>query len=381
MIRELFGEWFDVATEFFFDLKWFFVAPQEFFRIVNNESRSRTIVRLFMYAFVYDIVVLLLFVIVMPSKFERISSVSVVPVFVVVTVELIVALAPLPAFVVTAYIIRSPVSKRSLLTFVVVYKFLFTIPGVAFYVLFVSTENYVDVYFRGGLLFIWAISFPLLHPFFCYDKTTPRRWLASIVALLLVLIYSFGVVEFVVWQSRGDESSRSLFGRFIEYSYFFDPIAREFMNNMGNNKETALPATEALEKSEKALLQSVTAGSSRDNAMKFAYSIHEIRVYGDTNSKRVEAALKDAIQLQSSLIFRTTKRIQEKRIAALKELLRTTRTASSLENGQPEGFTGRLRSLISETIDFNKAASDYYESLSNYEKVLRNASTWGLDIW
>src|SRR2546429_8421059 len=197
------------------DLLTFYLAPGSYLRTVAAETHDKTALRLLVYAVLFTLLEVSILSVAVPRTPTGAFFIAGATVC-----EVILGLLYVPAFLVVTKFLRSGAPLKTALVYALTFRFAYFLVPIAFYVWFLTTEDYGFALLRGvfAYLFLWA--YYLMLPLTLAQGIRKRAAALAISVVAWVLLFSGldAIFHFTSTSSNGD----------IERSILFDPIGAEY---------------------------------------------------------------------------------------------------------------------------------------------------------
>jgi len=177
-ISDIFSAVFQEALRLLADLIRFVVQPRSYFVALEAEDNLKLVRRFVFYWVMFEIVSYSI----LKAAFHSSKSFDQFAFLGIAMMDFVLALLLLPAFTLTALVMRKSFPLRTSMCYVLTFKVVYAIVPLLFYAFFLMTENYSLAILRAIVVFIFLLGNVLLFPILF--ATGVRKRIFAVLATL-----------------------------------------------------------------------------------------------------------------------------------------------------------------------------------------------------
>jgi len=201
------------------DLRLLLLKPRTLFRKIKNEKTFATVRRLVLYGVVFDA----LFIALLVPTFPEAANISFRQLLLLGATETLLALFPGIVFYLPCRLLNPAPNLKQVVACAVMVKFLILTPAIFLFAVYLFTESAAIAALRGGVVWIAALSIPILCPLLL-AANSKRRFLVSSLSLIMILGIGAGIGVMISFFDKEAQDKISAI------SLLYDPIGAELDN-------------------------------------------------------------------------------------------------------------------------------------------------------
>ncbi len=360
-------EWAVLIVGFVLDLPQFLRSPREFIQHANHESEFRTCLRLLSYAILFDLCCDLLF------AFRTFPTLSPWQLFLIGLFELLLALFSVPFFALANRITRAGGKIKEIVVYCVVFKFIWLLPVVVMYSLYLFSEDHLFLWPRGVLYWFGLVSLPLLWPFLV-NQGLRRRTVTCLLSLVFLYSASFAI-GYTVYRS---DTARQ---RIVKVSLLYDPITAEF-RRLTRDADYVLSTkalTEAMDRFTDSIeRRGMTLVVHRE---KYRLAIEDIGRYGGTLGQEAAGNVKRLKAYISTARFNRNREAAFLALRVSESLLQLSSDAKEMKGDDITRALKQAARLYRETGSVLRESYAYLQVLHRQNNLLIRLARYGMILW